>query len=140
MARSAQTARIGRAMRETLSKQLADVMLTAADAVEANCPIATGHLISNFVLTVRTPFTGVDGSPEAVSYAAQDAGRAAVLNYDVGRDGKIYLRNNVEYLQYLPPFVTEALQAGVAAMPRGRKTATRKMLKQMARDVFKKGG
>ena len=140
MARSAQSARIGRSLREKLSKQLADVMLTAADACEAHCPISTGHLVSNFILTVRTPFTGVDGSPEAVSYAAQDAGREAVLAYDVGKDGKIYLRNNVEYLKYQPPFLTEALQAGVAAMPHGRKTATRKMLKQMARDIFKKGG
>lgn len=140
MALSPQAARIGRDLRAKLSKQLADVMLTAADAAEAHCPIKTGHLVSNFILTVRAPFTGVAGSPDAVDYSAQDAGREAVLTYDVGRDGKIYLRNNVEYLKYLPPFLTEALMAGVAAMPHGRKTATRKMLKQMARDVFKKGG
>lgn len=126
-------------MRERLSAKLADVMLTAADAVEAASPVKTGHLVSNFILSLRSPFTGVAGSPEAVDYSAQDAGREAVLKYDVGRDGRIYLRNNVEYLKYLPPFVTQALQAGVAAMPHGRKTATRKMLKGMARAMFKKG-
>jgi len=138
MPRSDQTARIGRAIRAKLSKQLSEVMLTAADAVEAACPVKTGHLVSNFILTVRAPFVGVEGSPEDVTYAAQDAGRETVLKYDVGKDGPIYFRNNVEYLKYLPPFVTEALQAGVAAMPHGRKTATRKMLKTMARAMFKR--
>lgn len=114
-------------------------MLTAADAVEANCPIRTGHLLSNFILAVKRPHVGVEGSPESVSYAAQDAGREAVLEYDVGRDGRIYLTNHVEYLRYQAPFVTEALMGAVAAAPRGMKTRARAALKAIARTSFKKG-
>src|SRR6185369_8509491 len=102
VARSNQVAAIGREMRAALSKMMSDVMLTAADNVEAASPVKTGHLVSNFILSTGTPYTGVDGSPDAVSYAAQDAGREKVLSYDIGRDGKIYLTNNVEYLAQQP--------------------------------------
>jgi hypothetical protein len=139
MARSEQTARIERAMREKLSKQAADIMLTAADAVDAHCPVRTGHLLSNFILSVGAPFTGVAGSPEAVDYSAQDSGREAVLKYDVSRDGKIYFRNNVDYLQHVSGFLTEAMLAGAAAAPAGRTVATRSTLRTMSRIAFKKG-
>jgi hypothetical protein len=114
-------------------------MLTAADAVEAVCPIRTGHLLSNFILSTGAPFSGVAGSPENVSYAAQDAGRAKVLAYDIGRDGRIYLTNHVEYLRYQSPFVTTALMSGVAAAPRGMKTRARAALKSMAKASFRRG-
>lgn len=126
-------------MRAAISATLRDVMLTAADAVESACPIDTGFLLSNFILSVRSPFVGTTGSPESVSYAAQDAGREKVLNYDVGRDGKIYLTNHVEYLRYQPPFVTQALMSGVQAAPRGRKTQARKALKALAKASFRRG-
>lgn len=130
---------IGASMRAALSEVVSNVMLSAADAVEAACPVRTGHLLSNFILSTGSPHQGVEGSPESVSYSAQDAGREKVLNYDVGRDGKIFYTNHVEYLQHLPPFVTEALMAGVAAAPRGLKGRARKALKAMARTSFKRG-
>lgn len=133
MARSAQVAKIGREARKALSKMLSDVMLTAADAVESASPIQTGHLLSNFVLSTGSPYRGVDGSPENVSHAAQDAGRAKVLAYDVGRDGRIHLANNVEYLKHQPPFVAEAMMTAVRMAPHGRKTAVRKALKSIAK-------
>jgi hypothetical protein len=114
-------------------------MLTAADAVEAACPIRTGHLLSNFILSTGSPHSGVEGSPEAVSYAAQDAGRQEVLSYDVGRDGRIYLTNHVDYLKYQRPFVTQALMSGVAAAPRGMKTRAKAALRAIARTSFRRG-
>lgn len=137
--RTSSPAVIGREMRAALSSTLREVMLTAADAVEAACPIRTGHLLSNFILSTGSPHSGVVGSPESVSYAAQDAGRAKVLDYDVGRDGKIYLTNHVDYLQYQRPFVTEALMSGVQAAPRGMKKRARAMLKGMAKSSFRRG-
>jgi hypothetical protein len=126
-------------MRAELSGMLRDVMLTAADAVEASCPIRTGHLLSNFIMSTGSPHAGVEGSPEAVSYAAQDAGRQKILAYDVGRDGKIYLTNHVHYLKFQRPFLTEALMSGVAVAPRGRKTQVRKMMSSMAKAALKVG-
>lgn len=137
--RTSSPAVIGREMRAALSDMLKNVMLTAGDAVEAGCPIQTGHLISNFIFSTGKPFTGIEGSRESVSYSEQDAGRERILAYDVGRDGKIYYTNNVEYLKYQTPFVTSALMTGVAAAPRGHKTRARKALKAMARASFKKG-
>jgi hypothetical protein len=130
---------IGKSMRAALSETLRNVMLTAADAVEAACPIRTGHLLSNFILSTGSPHQGVVGSPEAVDYSAQDAGREKILAYEVGRDGKIYITNHVEYLKYQRPFVTEALMSGAAAAPRGMRGRARKALKAMARASFKRG-
>lgn len=137
--RTSSPAVIGREMRAALSATLRDVMLTAADAVEAACPIRTGHLLSNFILATGSPHQGVEGSPDAVSYAAQDAGREKVLAYDVGRDGKIYLTNHVDYLQYQRPFVTQALMSGAAAAPRDMKQRSRQALRAMAKSSFRRG-
>lgn len=137
--RAGQVAKIGGEMRAALSATLSTVMLTAADAVEANCPIDTAHLLSNFILAVGTPHRGVVGSPESVSYAAQDAGRERVLAYDVGRDGKIFLTNHVEYLKYQKPFVTRSIMSAVAAAPREARKRVRAMLKGMARAAFRVG-
>lgn len=137
--RTGQVAKIGREMRAALSKTLSDVMLSAADAVEAASPIRTGHLVSNFILSTGSPHQGVVGSPENVDYSAQDAGRIKVLEYDVGRDGKIFMTNAVEYLKYLPPFVTQALMSAVSAAPHGMKTRARSALKAIAKASFRKG-
>lgn len=137
--RSGATAAIGREARAALSATLKNVMLTAADAVEASCPIRTGHLLSNFILATGSPHRGVEGSPEAVTYAAQDAGRAKILDYDVGRDGRIYFTNHVEYLRYQKPFVTQALMGAVSAAPRGRKKGARAALKAILKTSFRSG-
>jgi hypothetical protein len=127
--RTSSPAVIGREMRAALSATLRDVMLTAADAVEAGCPIRTGHLLSNFILSTGSPHSGVVGSPESVSYGAQDAGRARVLAYDVGRDGRIYLTNHVEYLRYQKPFVAQALASGANAAPPAQRDRAKAMVK-----------
>ncbi len=132
-------AAIGREIRAQLSETLASVMLTAADAVEANTPIQTGHLVSNWILSTGRPYQGVAGSRESVSYGAQDVGREKVLAYDVGRDGRIYLGNNVPYLTHVAGFVTESLMSAVAAAPRSQRAQARKMLKSMARSALKRG-
>jgi len=139
MARSAPVAKIGRELREKLSRALSDVMLSGADAVEADSPIQTGHLLSNFILSTGRPHVGVVGSPEQVDYSAQDAGRIRVLEYDVARDGKIYFTNHVEYLKYLPPFITQALMKALQSAPHGMKTRARSMLKSLARTAFRRG-
>lgn len=148
MARDPQVAKIGREMRAKLSSMLSDVMIAAADSVTRATPVDTGHAMSNWVLSVGAPYGSVDGSREAVSFNAQSAGIERIQRYDVGRDGKIYLRNNVFYLQYLDKghspqapagFVTLALQQGARLAPRGRRTQTRSMLKAMAKQAYRKG-
>jgi hypothetical protein len=139
---------IGKDIRAVLSGVVRDVMLDATQALIAATPVDTGHAASNWILSTGSPHSGVDGSREAVSTGAQDAGLAAIERYDVGKDGKVYLVNNVDYIGDLDQgsspqagagFVARALLSGVSAAPKGRKTAARKMLKGMAKTAFKRG-
>jgi hypothetical protein len=141
-------AAIGREIRAALSKVVGEAMLRAEEAVAAATPVDTHHAESNWVLSVGRPYAGVDGSRQAVSFEAQQAGIAAVQKYDVGSDGPIYLRNNVEYLRYLNDgwspqaeagFVERAIESAGDEVPRGRKTAVRKMLKGIARSSYNRG-
>lgn len=140
--------KIGRELRADLSKTLRDVMLLAADNVTNATPVDTTNAANNWILSTGTPYNGVDGSRVNPSNQAQTAGIAKILDYDVGRDGPIYLRNNVLYLQYLDQgwsqqadagFVAAAFQAAARRAPRGTKTRVRKMLRGMARGAYQKG-
>lgn len=138
-------ASIGKAIREDISKTVRDVMLLAVDNVINATPVDTTNAANNWILSFGRPYPGVDGSREAPSHAVQDASIRAMQNYDAGRDGKVYLRNNVLYLEFLdrgwsqqaePGFVAAALTAAVRRAPRGRKQAARKMLIGMARKAY----
>jgi hypothetical protein len=120
---------IGAKMRAALSKQTSNVMLGMHDAIVAACPVRTGHLVSNFVLSVRGPYTDeTDGT------SAQDAGRSAVERYDIARDGaKIYLTNNVEYLRHVRPFIAEAL---AGAPPAARRSSA---FRAVGKTAFRQG-
>lgn len=140
-------ASIGKQIRAELSKTIRDVMLLVVDNLQNSTPVDTGHAGSNWVATFGTPYSGVDGSREAVSYAAQDAGIARLQNYDVGRHGKVFIRNNVPYVPYLDQghsqqapagFVRAAILAALRRASRGRKSAVRKMLNQMARTAIRR--
>lgn len=141
-------ASIGKAIRADLSRVLRDVMLLAADNVTNATPVDTTHAATNWVLSVKSPYMGIDGSRDAPSDAAQQAGIARLQTYDIGRDGRIFLRNNVLYLQWLdkgwsqqapPGFVAAALLDATRRAPHGRKQATRRVLRAMARSAYRKG-
>ena len=138
-------ASIGRELRAHLSKTMSDMMLKAADAVTNATPIKTSHAESNWILSVRSPYSRVDGSPRAVSHAAQDAGIQLIQRYDIGKHGpKIFLRNNVLYVQFLDKnsrhagFVAKALQSA-ARVARGRVQSARRVLRSMARSAYRQG-
>ena len=144
----AKAKKIGEDIRAAISKTVSDVMLLAEANLTASTPVDTGHATSNWVLSVRAPFTGVDGSRSNVSFAAKAAGRAAVRAFDVGKHARVYLRNNVHYLQYLnrgsspqaeAGFVARAMLAARRLAPYGRKGSVRKMLTAAARSAYKKG-
>lgn len=138
--------KIGKAIRNDLSKVMRDVMLLAADNVVNSTPVKSGHAGSNWVLSVRAPHQGIEGSPKAVSWEAQKAGIRKIENYDIGRDGpRIYLRNNVLYVQFLDKgwsqqapanFVALAIMAAQRRATTGRKAAVQKMLRQMTRAAY----
>lgn len=145
---SKKAAAIGRAIRENMSRVLRDVMLDATSALIGATPIDTGNAQNNWILSTGHPYMQTDGSREAPSDAQQQAGIAAIQKYDIGRDGKIYLRNNVLYLQFLDKgwssqadagFVAAAFQSATSSAPRGTKTRVRKMLRKMAREAYRKG-
>lgn len=143
-------ASIGRQIREDISETLRQVMLLAADNLANATPVDTGHASSNWILTTGTPYNGIAGTRESVSLTEQEAGidaLAGVGSYDVVRDGPIYLRNNVDYLQYLDKgksqqaeagYVAASFQAAARRAPRGRKTAVRKMLRGMSKEAYRK--
>jgi hypothetical protein len=133
---------IGAEIRARISSVVSETMLRARVAVAEATPVDTHHAESNWVLSTGAPYTGVDGSREAVSYAAQEAGDEAMKRYDVGRDGAVYLRNNVPYVKYLDEgwsqqapagFVADAIRGAGDAAPHGSRGAVRKMLRGMAR-------
>lgn len=120
-------------------------MRSAQTVLTDTTPVDTGHARSNWILSMGRPYEGIDGSRAAVSETAADAGFDSLERYDVGRDGKIYLRNNVLYIQFLDRgwsaqapagFVGAAFMQAVSSMPRGRKAATRKVLKGMAKQAY----
>lgn len=140
-------ASIGKAIREDISKVLRDVMLLAADNLANATPVDTGHASTNWILTTGSPYNGIAGSREQVSISEQVQGIADLQDYDVGRDGPIYLRNNVLYLKFLDAgwsqqaeagFVGIAFQNAARRAPHGRKTAVKKMLRGMAKSAYRK--
>jgi hypothetical protein len=140
-------ASIGREIRAALSVTIRDVMLLVLANLKASTPVDTGHAASNWIVTFRTPFQGVDGSRAAVSTAQQDAGEDRLRRYDVGRDGAVVLRNNVPYVKYLDRgssqqapagFVRMAIMAAMRRAPHGRRGAVRQMLRGMARTAIRR--
>lgn len=138
-------ASIGRQLRREVSTTVRTVMLLARRNVAAATPVDTGHAMSNWVLSVGKPYTGVCGSRQDVDFSAQNDGDLALSDYDVGRDGAVYLRNNVHYVTYLDDgssqqaeagFVAEAIQSAQRLAPYGRGGAVRRMLSSMARQAI----
>jgi len=148
-------AAVGRDMRKALSETLAGVMTAAAEAVTDATPVDTGHAQSNWILSTGAPYTGVDGSRENVSEAAQVHGLEKMANYDVGRDGRIYLVNNVPYMrtegdrlgledgsspqQPEPGWITKALLTASSKAPKGRRAVVRKALRAMGKSALRGG-
>lgn len=142
-------AAVGRDMRRALSEMLAGVMTAAAEAVTDATPVDTGHAQSMWVLSTGSPFVGVEGSRENVSYAAQVYGLEQMAKYDVGRDGRIYLTNNVEYMTDLaegsspqqpePGWITKALLTASSKAPKGRRAVVRKALRAMGKSALRGG-
>lgn len=146
--KSGQVARIGREIRAQMSAMLAGVMVQAAEAVTDATPIDTGHAQSNWILSTGAPYTGVDGSRESVSEAAQVYGLEKMARYDLGRDGKIFLVNNVPYLPDLdkgsspqaePGFVARAILSASKAAPRGQRARVRSALRAMGKAALRGG-
>lgn len=142
-------ASIGRELRADLSRTVRDAMLRAADAVTAATPVDTTHARNNWILSKGSPVTDVDGSPEAPSTAMQEAGKAAIASYDVGKDGAIYLRNNVAYTRFLDNpgtspqaeagFVMRAFVSAAEGAAADRQPAVTRLLTNAADAAFRKG-
>jgi hypothetical protein len=148
VAKGRSAAQIGRDIRADLSATIATVMVAANHALVAANPVDTQHSANNWIISKGRPFPGVDGSRESPSDAAQQAGIAGASTYDIGRDGRLVLGNNVDYIEDLdggsspqaePGWVARAFAEGVAAAPRGRRTAARRMLAGLAKRAYQKG-
>lgn len=135
-------------MRKALSEMLSGVMTAAAQAVTEATPIQTGHAESNWILSTGSPHSGVEGSRESVSYAGQVHGLDKMESYDVGRDGRIYLVNNVSYLPDLDEgsspqaelgFVARAILSASSSAPRGQRGRVRKALRAMGKSALRQG-
>jgi hypothetical protein len=94
---------------------------TTARLIDAT-PVDTGHARANWVPSVGSPYTGIDGSKESVSTAAQTAGLARLASYRL-EQGQVFLSNNVPYLAILDQgssaqapagFVDRAIEQSIA--------------------------
>jgi hypothetical protein len=141
-------ASIGRGLREHLSWVMSTSMIRAAASVTNATPVDTTNAANNWILTIGSPNEGVDGSRASPSNAQQLSGIEKIRNYDIGRDGpRIYLRNNVLYLQFLDRgwsqqadagFVARALSSAAAGAPVDRRSAVRRVLRNMSRHAYLK--
>lgn len=141
-------AAIGRELRAHLSKTIADSMITGTLSVIAATPVDTENAANNWMLTTGAPYEGVDGSRESPSSSVRDALIEKMRDYDVVRDGKVFLRNNVFYLQFLDDgwsqqapagFVALAFANGARRAAISRRPAVHKMMASMSRHAYLKG-
>lgn len=142
------------AAREKLAAATGLTFVMAIERLENSTPVDTTHASTNWIGSIGAPHMDVEGSREAPSRVAQEAGKATVRNYsaaDIKARRKIYIRNNVFYLRFLnrgssqqapAEFVEKALRGDTSNptrhMPRGHKRAARKMLARMARGAYKR--
>lgn len=139
---------IGREIRADLSKTISTALILATEELRDATPVDTTNAANNWMVTSGAPYDGVYGSPQAPSSAMQDQLISAMKRYDVGRDGKGFIKNNVLYLQFLDRgssqqaeagFVAAVLQgAAVRRAPAQRRASVRKMLKGMSRHAYLK--
>lgn len=136
---------IKREMLATLSKTVAGTMRAACDSVVAATPIRTGRARASWILSLDMP-TAAEPGP-GVDTGPQDAGYAAIENYDISRDGPIYLVSNSDYMSALddgwspqaePGFVTRAIMEGLNATSAYRPTVA-KMLRGVAERAYLRG-
>lgn len=139
---------IGRAIRDKISKVVRDVMNLATLNVIAATPVDTGHAASNWIISYGAPYTAIVGSRIAVDTTVRDSALATLQEYDVGRDGVVYLRNNVPYLKFLDGgssqqapanFIAIALMGGARLAPHGMKGRVQKLLRRVSQGAYKRG-
>lgn len=82
---------------ETLAKAL--VLEIVANLVKTT-PVDTGWARANWIAAIGSPSVLVDGTPEAVSDAAQQASIAAVLKFTLN-EAVMYVSNHVPYIVML---------------------------------------
>lgn len=138
--------KIGRELSDFLSRTMSRAMILACQNVTNSTPVDTEHAASNWVLSIGSRFNNVVGSRESVSWAEHEAGIERVRNYDIRRDGpRIYLGNNVLYLQYLDAgwsqqaeagFVARAIESAASGAPVEKRNAVHHMLHNMAHSAY----
>jgi hypothetical protein len=67
-------------------------------ALRNETPKETGHAASNWIPSVGTPYTGIAGSRESVSYSTQNIAIAKVFAKYSIFGGSLYITNNVRYI------------------------------------------
>lgn len=89
-----QAAQVRKNLEALLASVARTLTLEVAAALTEDCPVDTGHARRNFVSSVGEPHQGEDDG------AAQAAGQAAVLSYQIG-DGPLYVTNIAPYIDRL---------------------------------------
>mgnify|MGYP001582620284 FL=1 len=88
---------------------------------EGGTPVAPGWARANWVPAIGSAFSGVTGSRESVSSAAQSAGQAALVGYRLEL-GPVFVSNSVPYIlalndghskQAQPAFIERAIEKAV---------------------------
>lgn len=91
-------------------------------------PRDTGWAANNWIVQLKTPYTGTVGSPEEVNAAFGETSLTKVLTWKSG-DGAIYLSNNVPYITRLNQGSSQQAPAGFVekAIQRAINTTNRRI-------------
>lgn len=89
------------ALKQFTEKHIKIIVLDATANLIEDTPRDTGWARSNWIPSIGKQREDTDGSPEAVSQAAQQLGIAQVATSYTLERGPIYITNNVPYIRRL---------------------------------------
>jgi hypothetical protein len=72
-------------------------------------PVDTGWATSNWLVSIGEP---LKGTVEPYSEAIYQAGIVDIFNYDIKKDGEVFIVNNVPYIQFLNQGTSQQSPAG----------------------------
>lgn len=85
---------------ESVADEMGRLAKNITIEVKDNTPVDTGHAMSNWMPSIGTPFTGINGSKTNVSEGDYSNRLANLSSYQL-KNGDIFISNNVDYITLL---------------------------------------
>jgi len=120
-----ETIRVINLLEDVAEKAVRDIALEVTDRLIATTPVATGWARSNWIPSIGQSIDSPDGSRESFDGSQQAQGRATVAGGYRLKHGRIFVSNNVPYIEKLnagsspqasAKFVEQAADEAVSAI------------------------